>query len=173
MTPSIKQVVSESHTISNNGEWATITMVDYGVTGHNEYTKTYSGSILCHTSYGEFNYSWSHLSIPFTEFLCTVRMNYFLQKTMGDKFEVIDSLATSNGIAKFLHENDLEFNLEDLWFLSVDDFCDWFYCISNDAHDCLYDNHWSDYIVMQVNPQGTGFWNDLWTPFIEHIKEHK
>ena len=171
----------EAYHLKNNGEWATICLLDLTPNSPRA-SGEFAGELLIHSTYGSWAYNWNSCGRPFKEFLQDVDFSYLFKKFMGHDARCYAGSATvkelkrriiyartHSGLSKdesrFLW-NQLVLNQETIEE-SVAGLVESLSAISDDSSRAIRDflsEPW-EYAVQMPAPATIGFWKELWPEF--------
>lgn len=167
---SVKKISAEMQYVRAGHEWGYIFLDDR------------TGLFMAHSSFGSFCYHWSARG-PHTllQFLCQLKQDYFLGKTMGREATVFDHEQTVASIKADLFKRrkfgEIEKDEARRWFDELEEIQHehvsseevFFY----HARECdffkeMLDGEWEGLpFVRKPNPQGVGFWTHILQPFLD------
>jgi hypothetical protein len=156
--------------------WATIAMRDY-VRANNAGNELHGGEILINSDFGEYAYSWGNMGSPLKQFLCRIGRNYVIDKFTNGKdteFDFGASLAAAKKEIRRMRKSG------EITRTAAHDAMD--DLPSDDTGQDnfirrLWDNElFADgdpptwLVCTRERPQITGFYEHVWTPFVEHLR---
>ena len=159
--------------INNNGEWATV-VLELG---------DKSAKVIAHSSYGEYAYTWTSTGVNPIGFLKKISFDYAMTKFRG-RYEIYDREAQDiylkSEINEYAKREGIEEELKEDYLAQAED-------ASKDATNAnsfmlllertdligvLYEGDYSCVdIKTKTDPQCLGFWNEIWVPLMDSIKE--
>jgi len=170
---SVSKTTCDLYTVTGAGEHAIIALHYWSSTRH-----SFGGTLMVHSSYGNFSHTWSTLATPFKEFLHQLPFDTFVNKCLGDAAQVFDGPTTLKNVEQQLSRrrdkgsmNDdqaraIRTNLAEEGATSEAAF----YCSMASLSEDIdlqfpgadeFFSAASEYVGKVANPQAVGFWNDL------------
>lgn len=177
---SVKTSPATCYAVQNGWAWAQI-FVRHGIAKANDRDRHWV-HVAVISDYGSFGYCWSHIGADWRRFLSDLDMHYAMQKFMGERFRVpLDGDEAQTKARALILRDRREGNLDKadartLWDAALTaepyDGCaaylrSWDYLsdglfYAREYWDCRWD---------KVNPQASGFWEQIWPHFVETLAE--
>lgn len=176
----IKKSNMECYRFRNNSEWATICVHAYETPDMGGGRLRQGGEILIYSSYGSFAYHWSHCGDPFKVFLTKITRDYTLRKFLGNEMEEFDKegsiTAVKRAILSYrwegsLSKDDARECWDDVPLLDECHSSEGFWVQYSESSALLkFDAEGYEFICQREKPHLEHFWNEIWLPFITHLK---
>ncbi len=165
MPATVTKEQSDSYSINNHGEYAQI-FIKHGCANE----KRYSCAVSIISSYGNWGYHWSHMGLPYNEFLTKISIDYAMNKFARSDYMVFDLHKTIEECRRYLLDNERGDVVGDLNSLNEIEAENpqserEFYTMLSDK-DIYFDDA---PIVQMENHQCKAFWNNIWKPFIAEL----
>lgn len=174
------------------GEFVTLFRIRAGWDWASIFVRPVDGGaeVVAHSTFGTYGYTWGAMGGDWREFLSSGTRDYIMNKLAGRAYDV--PLDRDEFIAAMRAEVDAyEKNALDAWGIldadqgrqitscreALDDEWGWedvplealFWHFNEQASGNPYVMELYETRLTKINPQVSGFWETIWTPFAEHL----
>jgi hypothetical protein len=135
-------------------------------------------TIFCYSTYGSYNYSWQACGPDLLGFLTDLSYDYAMGKFLGSERE-LDVEASVEALKHGLKESyedgtytrtqwhEMVDNLEEAGQYTREEFTD----MLRDGAIGEHHRNWHDFLQYSHGAQAVAFWENIWAPFITHVRE--